>query len=152
MKRRVAMLVTLLACLAAVSMLVPAQSDGGRRYINVPGRTDTNPYSNGVLVGNTLYLAGTIGLDPKTGNPPADAETEIRLAMDTWKQVLDQAGMTFDDIVSVQVHCPDLGLYDKFNAVYRTYFKKNFPARAFLGSGPLLKGGRFEIVGVAIKR
>lgn len=151
MKRRLALVAAVLAGLTAIAVLVPAQSPG-RRYINVPGRTDTNPYSNGVLVGNTLYLAGTIGLDPKTGNPPADAETEIRLAMDSWKKVLAQANMTLDDVVSVQVHCPDLALYDKFNAVYRTYFTKNFPARAFLGSGPLLRGGRFEIVGVAIKR
>jgi reactive intermediate/imine deaminase len=151
MKHKLALLAVVLAGLAAVAVLVPAQS-AGRRYINVPGRTDTNPYSNGVLVGNTLYLAGTIGLDPKTGNPPADVETEIRLAMESWKKVLAQAGMTLDDVVSVQVHCPDLALYDKFNAVYRAYFTKNFPARAFLGSGPLLRGGRFEIVGVAIKR
>jgi 2-iminobutanoate/2-iminopropanoate deaminase len=52
----------------------------------------------------------------------------------------------------VQVHCPDLSLYDKFNAAYRTYFSKEFPARAFLGSGPLLFGGHFEMLGVAVKR
>jgi enamine deaminase RidA (YjgF/YER057c/UK114 family) len=60
--------------------------------------------------------------------------------------------MTMDDLVTVQVFCPDLSLYDKFNAIYRTYFSKNFPARAFLGSGPLLRGGHFEIVGIAIKQ
>jgi enamine deaminase RidA (YjgF/YER057c/UK114 family) len=65
---------------------------------------------------------------------------------------LAQGGMTMDDMVMVQVHCPDLSLYDKFNAIYRTYFSKDFPARAFLGSGPLLFGGHFEMLGIAVKR
>jgi len=52
--------------------------------------------------------------------------------------------------VFVQVYCTDVKLYDTFNAVYRTYFKR-FPARAFLGSGPLLGGARFEIQGIAEK-
>jgi 2-iminobutanoate/2-iminopropanoate deaminase len=58
--------------------------------------------------------------------------------------------MTMDDLVFVQVYCTDVKLYDTFNAVYRTYFKR-FPARAFLGSGPLLGGARFEIQGIAEK-
>jgi len=56
-----------------------------------------------------------------------------------------------DDLVSVQVFCPDLSLYDKFNAVYRSYFTKDFPARAFIGSGPLLRGAHFEAQAIAVK-
>ena len=62
------------------------------------------------------------------------------------------AGFPVRDLVSVQVFCPDLSLYEKFNEIYRTYFIKNFPARAFIGSGPLLRGGRFEAQGIAIRR
>jgi enamine deaminase RidA (YjgF/YER057c/UK114 family) len=57
-----------------------------------------------------------------------------------------------DDLVSVQIFCPDVANYAAFNAVYRTYFKAEFPARAFLGSGPLLNGATFEIQGIAVKR
>jgi 2-iminobutanoate/2-iminopropanoate deaminase len=104
-------------------------------------------------VGNTLYLAGRIGIDPQTGRPPADLEAEIRLTLDGMKATLAEAGMSMDDLVSVQVFCPDLALYDRFNAIYRTYFNgPHFPARAFLGSGPLLRGGHFEVWGVAVKR
>jgi len=110
------------------------------------------PYSDGVLVGDTLYVAGHIGLDPKTGKPPADINQEIRYLLDGIKQTLTDGGMTTDDMVMVQVHCPDLSLYDKFNAAYKTYFSKDLPARAFLGSGPLLFGGHFEMLGVAVKR
>ena len=118
----------------------------------LPGRADSLPFSDGVLVGNTLYLAGKIGIDPHTGKPPADADEEIRLLLDGIKATLAAADMTMDDLVSVQVFCPDLSLYDKFNEIYRTYFTKDFPARAFIGSGPLLRGGRFEMQGIALRR
>ena len=62
------------------------------------------------------------------------------------------AGMTMDDLVSVQVFCSDVSLFDKFNGVYRGYFKKDFPARAFIGSGPLLRGARFEMQAIAVKQ
>ena len=60
--------------------------------------------------------------------------------------------MTMDDLVYVTVYCPDLSLYGEFNSVYRTYFTGEFPARAFIGSGPLLFGGHFEVQGIAVKR
>lgn len=122
-----------------------------RRNINLPGRSSTAPFSDAVQVGNTVYLAGRLGTDPKTGQIPADVEQEIRNILDGMKAVLAESKLTMDDLVTVQVFCPDLTLYDKFNGVYRSYFGKNFPARAFIGSGPLLRGARFEIQGVAAK-
>lgn len=122
------------------------------RHITLPDRKDSLPFSDGVLVGNTLYLAGKLGLDPATGKAPADVEQEIRLVLDSVKKTLAAAEMTMDDLVSVQVFCPDLSLYDKFNEIYRTHFTKNFPARAFIGSGPLLRGARFEVQGIAVRR
>lgn len=130
----------------------PRTIAGATKHIVLPGRTDKLPYSDGVLVGDTLYLAGKIGIDPQTGKPPEEVEKEIRLLLDGMKTTLAAADMTMDDLVSVQVFCPDLSLYEKFNEVYRTYFSKNFPARAFIGSGPLLRGGRFEVQGIAVRR
>ena len=124
---------------------------GPSRSIVLPTRKDTLPYSDAVLAGNTLYLAGRIGVDPQTGKPPEDLEKEIRLLFDGVKTTLSAADLTMDDLVSVQVFCPDLALYDKFNEIYRTYFTKGFPARAFIGSGPLLRGGRFELQGIAVR-
>ncbi len=130
-----------------------AGPEAKRRYVNLPERTVQAPFSDAVLVGDTLYLAGRIGIDPKTGAPPAELEVEIRLVLDGMKATLAQAGMTMEDLVTVQVFCPDLTLYDRFNAVYRGYFPSgNFPARAFIGSGPLLRGGHFEVQGIAVKR
>jgi len=121
-------------------------------HLNAPGRSDDLPYSQAVLAGDTLYIAGMIGIDPETGKPPADVRDEVKLVLDQLRDRLALADMTMDDLVSVQVFCPDLSLYETFNAVYRTYFKGPFPARAFIGSGPLLLGGRFEINGIAVKR
>jgi len=131
---------------------IPKTTADASRHIVLPGRKDTLPYSDAVLVGDTLYLAGRIGIDPETGKPPAELDKEIRLLLDGMKATLKEANMTMDDLVSVQIFCPDLSLYEKFNEIYRTYFTKNFPARAFIGSGPLLRGGRFEGQGIAVRR
>ena len=122
------------------------------KYINVPGRSDDKPYSNAVLVGNTMYLAGALGIDPSTGAPPEDVREEVKIVLDGMKSRLKMVGMTMDNLVTVQVFCPDLSLYEAFNEVYRTYFKDHYPARGFIGSGPLLRGGRFEVMGVAVKQ
>jgi 2-iminobutanoate/2-iminopropanoate deaminase len=109
------------------------------------------PFSDAVWHGDTLYLSGHIGLDPKTGKPPATAEEEAQLVMDGIKRTLDSAGLTMDDLLSVQIFCSDVALFEKFNVVYRTFFKGDFPARAFLGSGRLLFDARFEVQGIAGK-
>jgi 2-iminobutanoate/2-iminopropanoate deaminase len=107
------------------------------------------PFSDAVWHGDTLYLSGHIGLDPKTGKPGTTPEEEARLVLDGVKRTLEAAGLTMDDLVSVQIFCSDVSLFERFNVVYRTYFKNEFPARAFLGSGPLLFGARFEVQGIA---
>jgi len=122
------------------------------KRLDLPGRSDGLPYSHVVAAGETIYVAGTLGLDPETGRPPQDPTAEARLALDGIRNKLELAGAGMDDLVSVQVFCPDLSLYEEFNEVYRTYFDEGFPARAFIGSGPLLRGARFEINGIAVKR
>jgi 2-iminobutanoate/2-iminopropanoate deaminase len=117
---------------------------------NALNQTDP-PFSGSVKVKDTLYISGQIGLGPDR-KPPKDVAAEATLVMEAVKNQVVRAGMTMDDLVSVQIYCSDVRHYDAFNAVYRKYFTKEFPARAFLGSGPLLFGARFEVVGVAVKR
>ena len=146
-----------LATKAFLMMLMSASvvaATAENRHVRLKSRDakDERPFSDAVRVGQTLYLAGRIGLDPATNKPPADAAAEVRTVMDQIKAVLAQEGMSMDDLVTVTVYCTDLGLYGTFNDVYRTYFTKGFPARAFIGSGPLLAGGRFEVQGIAVKQ
>ncbi len=138
--------------LGGVAVYSQGGKGAGRRVINLPNRNVNAPFSDGVMVGNTLYLAGRLGIDPKTNQIPSDPEQEARIMIDGIKAVLAEAGMTMDDLVTVQVFCSDVSLFDKFNSVYRGYFKKDFPARAFLGSGTLLRGARFEMQAIAVKQ
>src|SRR5215831_5382968 len=113
---------TLVAVLLIASCVAANSED--RKYIvtsRPPGTKDL-PFSDAVLVGDTLYIAGHIGLDAKTGQPPSSAEDEARLVMDITKKTLESQGMSMDDVVSLQVFCTDLKLYETFNAVYVTYF------------------------------
>jgi 2-iminobutanoate/2-iminopropanoate deaminase len=71
--------------------------------------------------------------------------------MDAVKGTLQKGGLTMDDLVSVTIYCTDLSLYDKFNAVYRTYFGAHFPPRAFIGISKLVRNAHFEMAGVAVK-
>jgi len=143
-----------LALTAVLLLSIPAVAgDSGRTYIvgERPASTASLPFSNGVLVGNTLYVGGHLGLDPATSQAPADPKTEAQLVMDAIKKTVEQAGLSMDDLVSVTVFCTDLKLYDTFNTVYRSYFKGNFPARAFIGAATLLRGAHYEVLGVAVR-
>jgi 2-iminobutanoate/2-iminopropanoate deaminase len=126
-------------------------ADSGRQYVAAPGTAPAAPFSQGVSVGGTFYVAGHVGLDPATQKAAANADTEAHLVLDAVKQTLSQAGLSMDDLVSVTVYCTDLSLYDAFNAVYRGYFHGKYPARAFIGVNQLVRGAHFEVAGVAVK-
>ena len=115
------------------------------------------PFSDAVVAGNTLYVAGTLGIDPKTADDPKSARVpddpaaEARFVMESIKHTVEAAGFNMDQMVSVQVFCTDLGLYGAFNDVYRGYFHGHFPARAFIGVDKLLRGAHFEVMGTAVR-
>ncbi len=126
-------------------------SSQSRRYINLANRPPGFPFSDAVLVGDTLYISGRIGIDPATGEAPESIDAELDLLFEGFQAVLREAGMTMDNLVWVQVHSPDVSLWQQFNAAYVKLFSREFPARAFLGSGKLLLKGRFEMLGIAVK-
>ena len=128
-----------------------ADENTPRQFLKGTGADLDLPFSNAVLAGNTLYISGSGGFLPGTTQVPEDPAEEARLLMETFKATLAEADMTMNDLVSVTVYCPDLSLYQTFNSVYRTYFDGEFPSRAFIGSGPLLFGMRFEMKGIAVK-
>ena len=123
-----------------------------RSYVDPRSASDKNvlPFSGAVMAGDTLYISGSLGL--KDGKVPEDPTEEARLVMDSIKRSVEAAGMSMDDLVSVQIFCSDVTHYQKFTDVYKTYFTKEYPARAFIGSGTLLFNARFEVVATAVRR
>ncbi len=133
-------------------LLCPALAQAQRTYINpaLAGNEGDAPFSGAVQVGDTLYLSGMLGLEG--GQVPDDPADEARNVLNAIRGTLEQAGMTMDDLVYVQIFCADVSHYDAFNAVYRDYFTREFPARAFVGAGTLLFNARFEIQAIAVRR
>ena len=144
---------TLIALAFVAGSFVSPAAQQGRQYFSprTPGDPAVTPFSGAVLTNGTLYISGTLGLGPNRERP-ATADAEATNVLTNIRTALEAAGMTMDDLVSVQVFSADVADYDAFNKVYRTFFKKEFPARAYLGAGPLLFGARFEVMGIAVKR
>ena len=144
--------ITVAVVALAASLTVRAATDAPRYIVGERSAARANlPFSEAVWSGTTLYVSGHIGSDPKTGGAPQDAALEAKLVLDAVKATVEHAGLTMDDFVSVTVYCTDLGLYDTFNTVYKTYFHANYPTRAFVGVAQLLRGAHFEVQGIAVK-
>jgi 2-iminobutanoate/2-iminopropanoate deaminase len=123
-----------------------------KRYIKLASTRAEAPFSDGVLHGDTLYLAGRLGVDPATGKIAEDPKQEVKIILDGLKATLAEASMTMDHLANVQVFCTDPEkYYDVFNEQYRTYFTGKLPARAFIGTSVLLRGARFEVLGIAAR-
>lgn len=153
MKRSESLMLVALLVLVAFSAGALLAKGKGLRHLNLAGRSDDRPYSHAVVAGETVYVAGSIGVDPATGQVPEDPMAEARLMLDAMKSKVELAGASMNDLVSVQVFCSDLSLYADFNELYASYFGDGGkPARAFVGTGPLLFDARFEINGIAVKR
>jgi 2-iminobutanoate/2-iminopropanoate deaminase len=154
LNRRTSFVFLVLAILGTLTIrgaLSQSPAQPSRRAIRLPEDNPQAPFSGGILTGNTLYLAGRIGLD-KAGKAPSEISDEVKILLDQIKATLEQAGMTMDDLVYVQIACTDLSLFDKFNGIYRTYFTtKDLPAREFIGVASLLRGGHFELQAIAVR-
>jgi len=137
----------------AISLAATLATAGGERSYVRPSLPDGDgpPFSGAVRVGDTLYLSGDIGLD-ENQKVPETAKAEATLLLDGIKATLEGAGYTMDDLVTVTIYCSDVKHYADFNEIYRSYFTKEFPARAFVGAGTLLFDARFELQAIAVKR
>lgn len=109
------------------------------------------PYSPGILVDGTLYVAGQIGAHPSSGKIPGDFEAEVRQCLDNVGLILKEAGMSFRDVVSVQVYLTDMELFQRMNGVYVSYFPEPRPARTTVGVAKLVGAARIEITVTARK-
>jgi reactive intermediate/imine deaminase len=110
------------------------------------------PYSQAVAAGDTIYLSGQIGIDPKTGKlVDGTIAGETKQALENIKAVLLDAGSDMTKIVSVTVYLADMEDFAKMNEIYAGYFKQPYPARATVAVKSLPKSARVEISVIAVK-
>jgi len=109
------------------------------------------PYSQAVRVGSTLYCAGQIPLDPKSGQIVSqDISAQARRVLDNIAAVLKAEGLTFENIVKTTIFLTDLADFQTVNEIYASYFKKAPPARSTVQVPALPKGARIEIEAIAV--
>ena len=139
--------------LCAIFILLALPLAAEKKVIVPPEFAGGNPnFSPGVLVDGTLYVAGQIGQDLKTKQVPADFESEVKLLLNNVGLILKAAGMSYKDVVSVQVYLTDMDLFARMNAVYATFFPEPRPARTTVGVTKLaLPGAHIEITVTAHK-
>jgi 2-iminobutanoate/2-iminopropanoate deaminase len=110
------------------------------------------PYSQAVMVANTLYVSGNIALDPETGKMDTlNLETETRRVMSNLGAVLKEAGMSYENIVKATIFMTDIKNYKQINVIYAEYFKENPPAREAVQVVALPAGAHVEISCIAAK-
>ena len=108
------------------------------------------PYSQGIQIGNLIFVAGEKGIDPKTGKVvPGGIMAETRQTLENIKAILEQAGATLDDAVSSTVHMTNLKEFADMNKVYAEYFHDAPPGRTTVEVAALPAGAHIEITIVA---
>ena len=110
------------------------------------------PYSQGVGVGNLVWVSGNVGQDPATGKVSPDFATEARQAIKNLESILKAADLSLADVVKANVYVTDVAKYDAFNAIYVEMMPKPLPARTFVGVAALPSGAQIEIEFVAAKK
>jgi 2-iminobutanoate/2-iminopropanoate deaminase len=108
------------------------------------------PYNHAVRVGDLLFCAGQIPLDPGTGNlVSGDIQTQTRRVLENVKAILDDQKLTFENVVKSTVFLTNLADFAGMNEVYAKYFTSDFPARSTVQVAALPKGASVEIEVVA---
>ena len=109
------------------------------------------PYSQGINLNGTVFVSGQLPVNPADGSIPAGIEQQTRQAMDNIGAILNEAGLTFNDIVKTTVLLADLADFAAMNAVYAEYFPQDKPARVCYQVVALPKGALLEIDAIAGK-
>jgi len=110
------------------------------------GASPVGPYSQGLRVGDFVFVSGQGPLDPATGQIVGETiEKQTARVLENIKAILRAGGATMADVVKANVHLSDMSLFDRYNKVYVTYFPDPKPTRTTVGSQLPLKGILIEI-------
>jgi 2-iminobutanoate/2-iminopropanoate deaminase len=150
-KMMIKLVVLAMAHLTAAMLMAGGRPvSSAKRAINPPGTMEGLPFSNGILVGNTLYVAGQEGLDNGKLRP-GGIGPETQAALENVKKIVQGAGLQMTDVVSVTVYLADIAEFREMNKVYLTFFPEPRPARATVQVAALVGNARIEITAIAVK-
>ena len=121
-----------------------------RTAIAAPGAVAVGPYSHAVESGGFLFLSGQTPIDPTSGKLiDGDVEAQTHRAFDNLQGVLEDSGLSMDDVIKCNVYLTDMANFPKMNAAYGTRFRKPYPARTTVAVAGLPLGAAVEIELVA---
>lgn len=109
------------------------------------------PYSQAVLVDDTLYVSGNIPVNPATGDVADGIVNQSKQVFENMKAVLNEAGMGFENVVKTTAFLTDLSNFATFNEIYASYFVAPYPARSCVEVSNLPKNVLVEIECIAKK-
>lgn len=110
------------------------------------------PYSQAVMVGNTLYVSGAVCIDAETGDiDTSNRENETKKVMENLGAILKAADMDYSNIVKTSIFLMDMNDFATVNKVYSSYFTSDFPARETVQVSRLPKDVNVEISVIAVK-
>jgi 2-iminobutanoate/2-iminopropanoate deaminase len=110
------------------------------------------PFSDGIVAGNTLYVAGQEGADDAGKLAAGGIGPETAAALDNVQKVLKAAGFELTDVVSVTVYLADIREFPDMNKVYKSVMPDPKPARATIQAAALVNNARIEISAIAVKQ
>jgi 2-iminobutanoate/2-iminopropanoate deaminase len=136
----------------AVALIVSPNCHGQKhKGINL-SNTKGLPFSDGIVAGKTLYVAGQEGSDDQGKLAAGGITAETKAALDNVQKVIKAAGFEMSDIVSVTVYLADIQEFGDMNKVYREVMPDPKPARATIQAAALVNNARIEISAIAVKR
>jgi 2-iminobutanoate/2-iminopropanoate deaminase len=110
------------------------------------------PYSQAVIEGNLIFVAGQGSIDPRTGAPDlGDVRSETKRTFENVRAILEAAGSSLEHVVKCNVYLRDINDFRAMNDVYETFFTPPFPARTTIQAGALPGGIAVEIECIAKK-
>ena len=124
-----------------------------KKVISIPGApAPIGPYSQAILKNDTLYVSGQIPLNPFSGDLVTDTiQNSTHQVMKNIIALLNEAGMTIDNVVKCSIFLKDLNDFAEMNAVYGSYFNDVPPARETVQVAKLPLDVPIEISCIAIK-
>lgn len=142
---------TILGVIFVAAMAAPSSQGQEHKAVNLaPARG--LPFSDGIVAGNTLYVAGQEGTDEASKLVPGGIAAETKAALDNIEKIVKAAGFEMKDIVSVTVYLADIHDFPEMNKVYKSVLPDPKPARATIQAAGLVNGAKVEIAAVAVKQ